>query len=120
VSTDTLTRPDVSVEGSRAELDRIARELDDRSKSLWNTEIELSRIREVYDEEFAEYEAEWYRAVGADAERGLPAPWLVLLEGQPSVSRPRHGTTAAGARHAAPRPRLREPAHRLRPRRADR
>jgi hypothetical protein len=35
VSADTLTRPDVSVEGSRAELDRIARELDDRSKSLW-------------------------------------------------------------------------------------
>lgn len=61
MSADTVTRPDVSVEGSRAELDRIARELDDRSKSLWNTEIELSRIREVYDEEFAEYEAEWYR-----------------------------------------------------------
>lgn len=53
MSADTVTRPDVSVEGSRAELDRIARELDDRSKSLWNTEIELSRIREVYDEEFA-------------------------------------------------------------------
>jgi predicted nucleic acid-binding Zn-ribbon protein len=56
----TGVREDVSVQGARAELERIARELDERSKSLWNTEIELSKIREVYDDEFAEYETEWY------------------------------------------------------------
>ena len=57
----TAVRDDVSVSSARAELQRIAGELDERSKSLWNTSIELSRIHEAYDEEFAEYEAEWYR-----------------------------------------------------------
>lgn len=63
---------DVSVAGAMRELNRIARELDQRSRSLWNTELELAQLHEAYDEEFAEYEAEWYRLYEA-GEKKWPA-----------------------------------------------